>query len=121
MNSTKASFQVTALLLSSASIFVQANSVVLLTTIITPTPSNFGLFGGAVAAMGNDRGIISGLANVNYPPPFPGGVYLFTTNGISLATFINPTPAAYDNFGWSAATVRSSCVIIGAYPEHADA
>jgi len=45
---------------------------------------------------------------------YAGTVYLFSTNGALLTTFTNPTPAAYDYFGWSIAAVGSPGVLIGA-------
>ena len=64
-----------------------------------------------VAAVGSDRVIIG--------TPFdgtndPGAAYLFGTDGAWAATFINPTPAGGDNFGFSVAAAGTDRVVIGA-------
>ena len=50
---------------------------VLQSTFTNPAPAKVQAFGWTVAALGSDRAIISGLADVNNPPPYPGSVYLF--------------------------------------------
>jgi hypothetical protein len=84
------------------------------TTFTNPAPATVQAFGLAIASMGNDSVLIGGLPNRNNPAPYPGGVFLFTTNGTLLATFNNPAPAFGDRFGLSVAAVGSDRVLIGA-------
>lgn len=86
----------------------------LLTTFTNPAPATTLTFGWAVAALGNDRAIISGFENINKPPPYPGSVYLFNTNGALLLTFTNPTPSNEGGFGAAIAAVAAGRVLIGA-------
>ena len=86
-------------------------------TFTNPAPATTQGFGWAVAGLGNDRVIISGLADVNKPAPYPGSVYLFRTNGTLLTSFTNPTPAFDGGFGVAIAAVGSDRVLIGA-PYH---
>ena len=94
--------------------FLFSTNGTLLTTFTNPNPAKVQAFGWSLAAVGNDRVIISGLANINKPPPYPGGVYLFTTNGTLLTTFTNPTPAIHGEFGVSLAVIEGNRVLIGA-------
>ncbi len=84
-----------------------------LLTFNNPTPGYLDNFGYSVAAVGN---------NVLIGAPFDdagaavgsGTAYLFDgTTGNLLLTFNNPTPADFDNFGWSVAAVGNN-VLIGA-------
>jgi hypothetical protein len=87
----------------------------LLTTFTNPVPVPSDNFGSAVAAVGSDFVLISAIA---YGGGASGGAaYLFRTNGTLVTTFTNPTPAAYDYFGWSVAAVGSTRVLIGAYQD----
>jgi hypothetical protein len=83
----------------------------LLATVTHPVPHLVGLFGGRVAAVGNDRLLISeGFGGARGG----GAAYLFRTDGTLLTTFTNPAPAANDGFGSSVAAVGNDRVIIGA-------
>lgn len=88
----------------------------LLTTITNPVPADSDFFGTALAAVGNDRVLISaidyGTAKGN-----GGSAYLFDTNGTLLTSLTNPTPAASEYFGWSVAAVGSTRVLIGAFQD----
>jgi len=84
------------------------------TTFINPATATVQAFGVSVAALGSDRVIIGGVPDSNKPAPYPGGVYLFRTNGTLLATFSNPTPANSGTFGFSVTTVGMERVLIGA-------
>lgn len=84
------------------------------TTFTNPAPATVQAFGLSAAAFGNDRVLIGGVPDLNKPAPYPGGVFLFRTNGTLLATFTNPAPAAGDSFGFSVAAVGNSRVLIGA-------
>src|SRR3954447_10307892 len=74
-----------------AAAFAQANNSVLLTTITNPTPADYDIFGGAVAAMGSDRLLIGSEGAAE--------VYLFDLNGRLLTTFTNPDPQNGGGFG----------------------
>ena len=93
---------------------------VLLNTFTNPAPTSEDNFGTAVAAVGNDRVLIS--ANDYGRLKNGGAAYLFNTNGTLLTTFTNPTPpatdpATSDYFGQSVAAVGSTRVLIGAYSD----
>jgi hypothetical protein len=84
----------------------------LLTTFTKPTPATYDYFGWSVAAVGSSRVLIS--AYQDGASAFQAGsAYLFGTNGMLLTTFVNPTPASQDWFGWSVAAVGSDQVIFG--------
>jgi hypothetical protein len=84
----------------------------LLTTITNPTPEQFDAFGRSVAAVGTDR-ILVGAPQDNTGAGDAGSAYLFNTNGTRVATFLNPTPGAFENFGESVAAVGNNHVLIG--------
>jgi hypothetical protein len=92
----------------------------LLTTFTNPIPATNDNFGQSVAAVGNDRVLISAI-DYGGAKGTGGAAYLFNTNGALLTTFNNPTPAASDYFGWSVAAVGSTRVLIGAYQDGAGA
>lgn len=83
----------------------------LLTTFTNPIPAANDNFGCAVAAMGSDRVLIGAIGDGS---PHIGAAYLFSTNGVLLTTFTNPTPAYGDHFGASLVAVGSDRVLIGA-------
>jgi len=85
----------------------------LLTTFTNPTPAAFDWFGGAVAAVGNDRVLIAAYRD-DTGAEEAGAAHLFSTNGTLLTTFTNPTPAEGDWFGEAVAAVGSDRVLIGA-------
>ena len=85
----------------------------LLTAFTNPNLTAGGLFGASVAAVGNDR-VLVGVPNDNTGATDAGAAYLFGTNGTLLATFTNPTPAAYESFGFSLAAVGNDRVLISA-------
>lgn len=91
-----------------------AQTATLITTFTNPTPTAFVYFGNSVAAVGNDRVLISAPFD-STGAPNAGAAHLFNTNGTLLTTFTNPTPAAADSFGNSVAAVGSDRVLIGAY------
>ncbi len=99
--------------LSAGAAYLFSTNGTLLTTFTNPTPAVSDNFGTAVAALGNDRVLISapfdgtGVDNA-------GAAYLFRTNGTLLTTFTNPTPASFDFFGTALAAVGSDRVLIGA-------
>jgi hypothetical protein len=78
----------------------------LLTTFLSPAPSNVGNFGHVVAALGSDRVLIGGAV--------PAAIYLFSTDGTLLTTFTNPAPAPGVSFGRPLAAMEDRFVV-GAY------
>ena len=88
----------------------------LLMTFTNPIPATGDNFGQSVAAVGSDRVLISAI-DYGGAKGTGGAAYLFNTNGVLLTTFTNPTPATGDYFGWSAAAVGTTRVIIGAYQD----
>jgi hypothetical protein len=84
------------------------------TTFTNPAPATVQAFGLAAASFGSDRVLIGGVPDLNKPAPYPGGVFLFRTNGTLLATFTNPHPADGDSFGLSVSGVGGDRVLIGA-------
>lgn len=87
----------------------------LLTTFTNPNPARVQAFGASVAALGNDRVLIAGVADVNKGAPYRGEIYLFRTNGTLLTTFTNPAPAAtFNGFGLPVAALGNDRVVAGA-------
>ena len=88
----------------------------LLTTFLDPSASQSGneSFGSAVAAVGSGCVLIGSPANRTGGYSLAGAAFLFSTNGILLATLTNPSPAAIDEFGWSVSAVGSDRVLVGA-------
>jgi len=88
----------------------------LLTTFTNPNPARVQAFGASVAALGNDRVLIAGVADVSKGAPYRGEIYLFRTNGTMLTTFTNPAPAAtFNGFGQTVAALGNDRVVAGAY------
>jgi hypothetical protein len=77
----------------------------LLTTFTNPTPAADDSFGCSVAAVGSDRVLIGAYVD-DTGATNAGAAYLFSTNGVLLTTFTNPTPAFFDDFGYSVAAVE---------------
>ncbi len=94
--------------------FLFSTNGTLLTTFTNPSPVTVQALGWSVAAMGNDRVLISGFPNVNNPPPYLGSVYLFRTNGALLTTFTNPVPSSDGDFGVVVAALGNDRVLVGA-------
>jgi hypothetical protein len=91
----------------------------LLTIFTNPVPLPYDNFGYSLAASGNDRLLIGSVGD-NSSVDNAGAAYLFSTNGVLLATFTNPTPAAGDSFGCSVAVLGNDRVLIGAYGDDVD-
>ena len=83
----------------------------LVATFTNPFPAAIDIFGTALAAVGNDRVVISSRHDTGATDA--GEAYLFATNGVRVMTFTNPTPVLNDFFGWSVAGVGSDRVLIG--------
>lgn len=90
-----------------------ATTGALLRTFTNPSPGINDNFGLAVAVSGN-RALISAPGDANGSPSRggSGAAYLFdTTTGTLLRTFLNPTPAVSDNFGFSVALSGNRAII----------
>jgi ELWxxDGT repeat protein len=82
----------------------------LLRTFTSPSPIAQDYFGYSVAAVGQN--ILVGAYGNNTGATDAGTAYLFDgTTGALLRTFTNPTPVAYDYFGYSVAAVGQSILI----------
>jgi hypothetical protein len=90
---------------SGAAYLFNATTGGLLRTFTNPTPGINDNFGQAVAVSGN-LALISAIGDANGSPSRggSGAAYLFDiTTGALLQTFLNPTPATGDNFGFAVA------------------
>ncbi len=82
-------------------------------TFTNPTPAALDSFGTPVAAVGN-RAVMIGARGDDTGATDAGAAYLFTTGGVLITTFTNPTPAVDDHFGATVAAVGHDRVLIGA-------
>lgn len=98
----------------SGAVYLFNTNGTLLTTLTNPTPADGDHFGISVAAVGTDRVLIGANADDTVANA-AGAAYLFNTNGTLLATFLNPMPNNFDEFGISVAVVGTDFVLIGAY------
>jgi hypothetical protein len=98
---------------SAGAAYLFSTNGTLLTTFINPTPGSGDGFGQAVAAVGNDRVLVSAPRDNTTGEVDVGVAYLFTTNGVLVTTFTNPTPAGSDAFGSLVAAVGSDRVLVG--------
>lgn len=98
----------------SGAAFLYRTNGVLLNTFTNPAPSSDDYFGHSFAIVGSDR-ILIGADGQSVGSFGVGVAYLFTTNGLLLTTFTNPTPAASDSFGCALAALGNERVVIGAY------
>ena len=89
----------------------------LLQTFANPTPEKEDYFGCSVAALGNN--VLVGAMYVDPEDVFSAGeAYLFDGDtGELLQTFFNPSPEAFDNFGYSITPVDSDKALVGV-PRH---
>ena len=90
-----------------------------LTAFTNPNPTSIGWsgdqFGYAVVAVGADKVVISAYQDD------AGIAYLFSTDGVLLTTFTNPTPQFGDLFGSSVTLVGQEKVLIGASSDNSGA
>jgi hypothetical protein len=98
----------------SGAAYLYTTNGTLITTFTNPTPQAGALFGFAVAGVGNDK-VLIGASREDLGITNSGSAYLFSTNGVLLATYTNPTHAKHDAFGEAVASVGSDRVLIGAY------
>jgi hypothetical protein len=103
-----------ALNLQLSTALAQGTTFTLLTTFTNPTPASGDYFGRSVAAVGSDR-VLIGAHGDNAGATDAGAAYLFSTNGVLLNTFTNPTPATNEYFGSSVAVAGTDRLLIGAY------
>jgi len=82
-------------------------------TIANPTPATGDIFGDFVAALGTDRMIVGAYGD-DVGATNAGAGYLFSNDGTLLTTFLKPTPAASDAFGYSVVAMGTDRVLIGA-------
>ncbi len=101
--------------------YLFSSSGVLLTTFTNPTPASNEHFGSSVASVGTDRVLIGASDDRSGAVYVAGAAYLFSTNGVLLTTFANPTPEWGDLFGCSVAAVGTDRVLIGAYQDNTGA
>ena len=94
--------------------YLYSTSGALLYTFTNPTPANTGQFGYSIATLGNDKVLIAAPRG-DIGAIDAGQVYLFTTNGILITSFTNPTPATSDYFGWDVAAMGNDRVLISTY------
>jgi hypothetical protein len=88
-------------------------TVALSLTVTNPTPLIYDQFGETLAALGTDR-LIIGAPRDSTGAGSVGSVYLINSSGTLLTTFSNPTPANFDAFGSSVATLANTHIVIGA-------
>ena len=87
----------------------------LVATLINPTPEDSDFFGNSVAISGNI--VVVGAYGDNTGATDAGAAYIFdATTGNLLYTLTNPSPAAYDYFGYSVA-ISGNTVVVGAYQD----
>lgn len=87
-----------------------------LLTINRPEPGavDWTYFGTYLSALADGRLLLGAHC---YSPPgqnFAGRAYLYDTNGVRLATFVNPTPQTDDHFGQALCGLGTDRVVIGA-------
>lgn len=85
----------------------------LLNTFTNPTPQSEGLFGSAIATIGNDLILIAAYYD-NAAADGAGVIHLFATNGALLNTITNPLPTNGACFGYSLAVVGNDRFVAGA-------
>src|SRR5262245_3488603 len=102
---------------------IAAQTPILVKTFPNPTPEGGEYFGWAMAPLGNDRVLVGApyAGNLDFYTYSVGEAYLFTTNGMLLNTFTNPTPQSGDLFGSAIATIGNDLILIAAYSDNAAA
>jgi hypothetical protein len=94
-------------------IYLYSTNGTVLSTITNPAPDYGDAFGAQIVRLGNDRLVIT--APRDKATGFESGTaYVMDLSGTLLATINNPTPANYENFGWTMAAFGSEGVLIGA-------
>jgi hypothetical protein len=90
----------------------------LLVTIANPAPGTADQFGKVLASVGTDKIAISAPLD-DAGATDAGAVYLYSTNGLLLATIPNPAPAEGDYFGCSVSAVGTNRILVGACNDNA--
>ena len=101
---------------SGAAHLFDTNTGTLLHTFLNPAPANNGTFGDSVSLFG-DLALV-GARNDSTGAPFSGAAHLFDTNtGALLHTFLNPTSANGDNFGFSVSLFGDLALVGAAFDD----
>jgi hypothetical protein len=95
-----------------AAAFLFRTDGMLLLTLTDPNPG-FHMYGRAMTVAFDDK-LLIGAQFTDLTGTNSGAVYVYSTNGTLIATFMNPTPNSFDNFGQSIAAVGQDRVLIGA-------
>lgn len=90
----------------------------LLTTLTNPAPYFADDFGFYIAAVGNDRILVTSQGGATTGSG-TGTAYLFNINGMLLHTFTNPAPPLAAGFGQGLAMLGNNRLFIGAYADRA--
>jgi hypothetical protein len=85
-----------------------------------PTPAIGELFGYAATTLDPDRVVIGAIQD-DLGAADAGAAYVFDLRGTLLAVLPNPTPAAFDSFGGSVATIGADRVLVGASSDNTGA
>ncbi|MBN8247593.1 MAG: hypothetical protein J0L84_09135 [Verrucomicrobia bacterium] len=85
----------------------------LIRTFRHPRGQRSAVFGGEIAAMGDDRVLIGSILD-DLAGPGGGAAYLYRTDGVLLATFPNPSPVPQSRFGAAFAVLGSDRFLVGA-------
>lgn len=90
----------------------------LLQTFEDPTPGDGGWFGWSVGSLGSD--VLVAEPNPTPDQPDLGAVYLFSGDtGALITTFTNPSPDAFDAFGFSAVGIEPYVAVGALYDDTA--
>ncbi|HPG00424.1 MAG TPA: FG-GAP-like repeat-containing protein [Kiritimatiellia bacterium] len=84
-------------------------------TITNPTPAAFDYFGNSVAVAGGGKVLIGAPSDDVGGVINAGSAYIYSSNGVRLATITNPASTYNAWFGNSVAGVGSNYVIVGAH------
>jgi len=96
---------------NTGSVYLYDTSGNLLHTINNPTPQNNDIFGNAVSMDGNR--LVVGARQDNTGATFSGSAYIYDTSGNLLHTLNNPSPAAFDEFGFDVG-ISIDKILVGA-------
>ena len=94
-------------------VYVFNTNGTLFNTITNPTAASGGVLGVALAALGADRIIIGEPNKTVGGVSYAGTAYLFSLDGVRLATFTNPVPVS-EGFGSAVAALGADKILIGA-------
>jgi hypothetical protein len=92
-----------------------AASASLSATIINPSPAAFDYFGNSVSAVGVSKVVVGAPSDDAGGVINAGSAYIYSTNGVQLATITNPAPTYNAWFGNSVVGVGTNWVAVGAH------